>query len=72
MPHVVADAGRLAPEQNPAAWADAIDALLTDDGARRALSDLGIARARSTFAWPVVARRHLEFFDAILDGTAPC
>jgi glycosyltransferase involved in cell wall biosynthesis len=72
MPHVVADAGRLAPEQNPNAWADAIDALLTDEGARRAFADRGLARARSTFAWPVVARRHLDFFDAILDGTAPC
>lgn len=69
MPYVVGDAARVVPEQDPAALAMALDALLADGSIRSHLSAAGIARARERFAWPVVAREHLEFFDALLESS---
>jgi phosphatidylinositol alpha-1,6-mannosyltransferase len=69
MPHVVGDAARLVPEQDPRALADALDGLLEDTSARAQLSAAGIARARERYAWPVVARQHLDFFDALVEST---
>jgi phosphatidylinositol alpha-1,6-mannosyltransferase len=57
----------LLPEDDPGAWANALDALLEDDAARAAASVRGRERARAHFAWPIVARAHLEFFDELLD-----
>lgn len=71
MPHVVGDAARVVPEQDPVALADAIDALLTDTDARAQLSAAGPARARERFAWPAVAQRHLDFFDELVGSSAP-
>jgi len=68
MPHVIEDAGRLVPEQDPAAWADAIEALLNDPRARHELAERGVERACARFAWPIVARQHLSFFEALLEG----
>ena len=70
MPHVVDDAARVVPEQDPAALADAIATLLADDGVRNQLSAAGIARARKCFAWATVARQHLDFFDALVESNA--
>lgn len=68
MPNVIGDAGRVVPERDPAALADALDALLGDAAARAGLAEAGIARARDCFAWPVVAREHLAFFDALVEA----
>jgi glycosyltransferase involved in cell wall biosynthesis len=65
MPHVVGDAGILLPEADAGAWAAALGRLLADKEARRDLADRGLRRARLEFAWPVVARRHLDFFDEL-------
>jgi len=70
MPAVVGDAGRVLPEGDSAGWATALDTLLDDSAARAELSRRGRNRAVAAFAWPVVARRHLEFFDALLEGRA--
>ena len=70
MPAVVADAGRILPEGSPEVWARELDAILGDEGARRAMAAAGRERASAEFAWPVVARRHLAFFDALMDTTA--
>jgi glycosyltransferase involved in cell wall biosynthesis len=70
MPNVVGDAARLVAEQDPAALAAALDALLGDPSAGEHLSAAGVARARERFAWPVVARQHLDFFDALVDSHA--
>lgn len=67
MPHVIGDAGRIVPERDPGPCADALDALLADERARAGLAEAGIARARERFAWPVVARQHLEFFDLLME-----
>jgi glycosyltransferase involved in cell wall biosynthesis len=44
----------------------ALDALLRDDDRRRALAARGLVRARERYAWPVIARAHLDFFDDLL------
>jgi phosphatidylinositol alpha-1,6-mannosyltransferase len=66
MPHVVGDAGRVLPEGNPAAWAAALDTLAGDRAALAELGQRGVARAHAVFSWPVVARQHLAFFDALM------
>jgi glycosyltransferase involved in cell wall biosynthesis len=68
MPAVLHEAGRSLPEGDADAWAIAIDSHLRNEEMRATLSQRGIERAHTYFAWPVVARRHLDFFEAILDG----
>jgi glycosyltransferase involved in cell wall biosynthesis len=62
IPHVLGEAGILVPENDPAAWTSAIERLLSDRSMRGDLSARSVERARSKFAWPVVARAHLDFF----------
>jgi glycosyltransferase involved in cell wall biosynthesis len=71
MPAVVANAGRVLPERSPSAWTRELDAVLGDLPARDAMAAAGRERAAAEFAWPVVARRHLAFFDALMDGARP-
>jgi glycosyltransferase involved in cell wall biosynthesis len=70
MPAVVGDAGIVVAEGDVAAWTAAIENLLGDDRARRECGARGRDRARSRFAWPVVARAHLAFFESVLEGSA--
>lgn len=65
MPFVVGDAGEVVPEGDVGAWTAAIDRLAGTEPARRELAARGLDRAHSRFAWPVVARAHLEFFEAL-------
>jgi phosphatidylinositol alpha-1,6-mannosyltransferase len=66
MPYVVGDAGIVLPEGDDRAWTEAIDRLL-DDGARRAeLTAGGLERVSTRYAWPLVARAHLDFFETLL------
>ncbi len=66
IPHVVGDAGVIVREGDDAAWLQAIERLVGDRRLRRELSDRGRRRALALFAWPVVARSHLDFFDELL------
>jgi glycosyltransferase involved in cell wall biosynthesis len=70
IPHVVGDAGVIAPEDDAAAWTRALDALLADPGRRAELAAQGLRRVAAEFALPVVARRHLEFFRTLVEGRA--
>lgn len=63
IPHVVGDAGMVLPERDVRAWREAIETLVSDPGARRALAARGLARVGDRFVWPVVARQHLAFFE---------
>lgn len=65
IPHVVGDAGLLVEECNSRAWAEQLDALEHDADRRRALGTRGLEQARTRFAWPVIARQHLRFFDEV-------
>jgi glycosyltransferase involved in cell wall biosynthesis len=65
IPYVVDDAGILVAEQDEEALIDAIARLLDDESLRRALAERALHRAREHFAWPIVARAHLEFFEQL-------
>ena len=66
IPTVVGDSGVLVDEADVGTWSETIDGLLSDAGARARLSARGRARAHDKYAWPVVARAHLAFFDELL------
>jgi glycosyltransferase involved in cell wall biosynthesis len=64
MPFVVGDAGVIAAEGDAAAWKAALEQV-ADGPSRRACAARGLARAHERYAWPLVARRHLDFFDEV-------
>lgn len=66
IPHTVGDAGRILPESYAPAWTTALAELLESPAQRQDLSARGRERAMSRFAWPVVAKAHLDFFDQVL------
>ncbi len=66
IPHVVGDAGLIVAEADVPSWSLAIDRLLADAALRRDLAARGLARAHEQYAWPVVARAHLAFFEELL------
>jgi phosphatidylinositol alpha-1,6-mannosyltransferase len=68
MPSVVGEAGVVLAEQDVTAWTRAIDRLLGNDAVLREHAASGLARANTRFAWPVVARAHLAFFEALTEG----
>lgn len=68
MPAVVADAGVVLPEHDASTWAAAMARLASSPGERLRRSEWGLRRARREYAWPSIARRHLEFFEEILDA----
>lgn len=66
IPFVVGDAGEVVDEGDEDGWARAVGGLLESPGRRAELKARGLERARAVFAWPVVARRHLDFFEEVL------
>jgi glycosyltransferase involved in cell wall biosynthesis len=66
IPYVIADAGLVVPEADESAWVAALSALLEGPARRAELAARGLEKAREVFAWPVIARRHLVFFDELL------
>jgi glycosyltransferase involved in cell wall biosynthesis len=66
MPAVVGDAGVIVGERDGDGWTAAIDRLAADGERRQALAACGLARAHQRFTWPIVARRHLDFFDEVM------
>ncbi len=66
IPYVVQDAGVVIPENDLVQWTETIDRVSADSAAREHLAARGLARARAEFSWPVVARRHLDFFEKVL------
>jgi hypothetical protein len=44
----------------------ALSGLIEDRACRLELGSRGIDRARAVYAWPVVARQHLSFFEELL------
>jgi glycosyltransferase involved in cell wall biosynthesis len=71
IPFVIGGAGRIAGESDGAGWANALGDLLESPAARAELADRGRDRVAAEFAWPVIARRHLDFFEALLDARPP-
>lgn len=69
IPFVVGDAGRVVPESDAAAYAEAITALLRDDTARQELAHRGLARAQR-YSTTTVAEEYQEFYHWL--ATQPC
>jgi glycosyltransferase involved in cell wall biosynthesis len=65
LPRVVEGAGRVVREGDAAAWTAALSELLETPDRRREMADRGLEAARRRFAWPVVARQYLDFFDEL-------
>jgi len=68
IPNVVRDAGVVVAEHDEPEWLGALDHLLRDSSFRAELARRGLERARAQYSWPVIARRHLDFFTEILEG----
>lgn len=66
IPHTMGDAGLVLPEADTSAWTRALGELLENPERRRELATRSRERAVTRFAWPVVARAHLDFFDELL------
>jgi glycosyltransferase involved in cell wall biosynthesis len=66
IPHVVADAGLLVPEDDCAGWQRAIERLTTDRARRCELARLGRHRAVSVYDWSRVAQQHIDFFERVI------
>ncbi|NOK20581.1 glycosyltransferase family 4 protein [Corallococcus carmarthensis] len=70
VPFTVGDAGHVLPEADTAAWTTTLGDLLENPATRQEWARKGLTRARTHFAWPVVARAHLDFFEEVLQGRA--
>jgi glycosyltransferase involved in cell wall biosynthesis len=70
LPYVVGDAGAIVGEHDEDGWVRTIGELIDSRAARSELSRKGIDRARSNYAWPIVAYHHLDFFSRLLEGDA--
>jgi len=68
IPYVVADAGVIASERDEPGWRRALADLLESPARRAELASRGRDRACELYSWPVVARRHLEFFTELLSA----
>ena len=66
IPHVIGNAGIVVGEKDQSAWVRTLERLLEDSALRTDLSGRGRVRAEEQFAWPIIARRHLEFFEQLL------
>jgi glycosyltransferase involved in cell wall biosynthesis len=65
LPEVVGDAAILIDPRDPAAWADAIRATLTDDARRAAMRERGIAQSKK-FSWDRAADETLAVYASIV------
>jgi glycosyltransferase involved in cell wall biosynthesis len=69
IPHVVGQAGLVVDENDHGGWARTLTELSGDLPRRTELRRMGLERARSEYAWPLVARKHLAFFEELLDSS---
>ena len=67
IPYVIGDNGLTVGENDESGWVSALSDLLASPERRAELAARGVDVARSTYAWPIIARKHLEFFGEILD-----
>jgi glycosyltransferase involved in cell wall biosynthesis len=68
IPSVIGDAGLIVSADNRAAWASAIGQLLDAPELRNELACRGLQRITKHFSLETVARRHLAFFEEMVDG----
>ncbi|MCE9533220.1 MAG: glycosyltransferase family 4 protein [Planctomycetes bacterium] len=68
IPNVIGNAGRVVGENDMPGWVSTLTELLDQPELRRTLGLAGRQRAENEYAWPIVARKHLDFFQRILDA----
>ena len=67
IPFVIGDAGHIVGESDEPGWRRTLSELLESPARRRELAGRGLDRVQQHYAWPVIARQHLDFFEQILD-----
>ena len=67
IPFVIDGAGVVVGEKDQRGWTAAIESLLNGPDRRAELRHRGLERAQQ-FAWPVIAKQYLEFFDELLES----
>ncbi len=67
IPNVVGDAGVILPESNETLWVKAVQDLIDSPTQRKLLAQKAYVRCREVFDWKVIAQRHIEFFEELLD-----
>jgi len=65
IPFIVRGVGVVVGEKDTAGWRAALADLLESPGRRAEMSACGIEAAAERYAWPVVARQYLEFFERL-------
>jgi glycosyltransferase involved in cell wall biosynthesis len=71
LPSVIGDAGMIVPEGDITAWARALENVLDSPALREDLAQRGFERVSQQFTWTAVARKHLDFFERVLDQPIP-
>ena len=67
LPNVIADAGMIVSEDDINGWVRSLEKLLDSRELREDLANRGLDRVKQHFTWSAAARRHLEFFETLLD-----
>jgi glycosyltransferase involved in cell wall biosynthesis len=67
IPFVLEGVGEVVPESDEAGWTGVLGELLDSPGRRAELAGRGLAAAHEVYAWDVVGRQYLAFFDRLLD-----
>ena len=65
---VIADAGEVVAETDLTGWVARLGALLESPERRAELGARGQAHVKAKYAWPIIAKQHLEFFDTLCDA----
>lgn len=66
IPYVLAGAGQVIDEKDEDAWVEALSNLLQNPARRQEMAAQGLEKAHAVYAWPVIARQYLDFFDEVL------
>lgn len=67
LPNVIGDAGMIVSEHDINGWVRSLEKLLDSRELREDLAKRGLDRVKQHFTWSAAARRHLEFFETLLD-----
>jgi glycosyltransferase involved in cell wall biosynthesis len=63
IPYVLAGAGLVVGEKDEDGWVQALSNLLQNPAQRQEMAERGLDKAHTVYAWPAIARQHLEFFE---------
>jgi len=66
IPYVSGETGEVVRESNVPDWTRSIGTLLESPSRRAVMASAGRDRVERAFAWPVIARQHLDFLDSLI------